>query len=192
MQWVHESDARCSPEALAEHLGSERGLVLLASTLPSGAQGRYSFVTARPFLKFSARGTRCELWGDGQVQVQFGNPWTILETLIARYELLDRLDLPFPLGGCFGYFCYGLKNSTEPHLRQRAADDLELPDCQVGFYGSLVAFDHELKKTWVIATGLDLDGTPTERIARGQLEFWQDQLQSAEARQLGPMAPSPI
>ena len=74
---------------------------------------------------------------------------------MARYELLDEMDLPFPLGGCFGYWGYDLKNFVEPKLPRRAVNDLELPDCHVGFYDSLVVFDHRLGKTWVVSTGLD-------------------------------------
>jgi len=50
-----------------------------------------------------------------------------------RYELLDELDSPFPLGGCFGYWGYDLKNFVEPRLPRRAPNDLELPDCQCRF-----------------------------------------------------------
>jgi len=51
---------------------------------------------------------------------------------MARFELLDEIDLPFPLGGCFGCWGYDLKNFTEPKLPRRAVNDLELPDCHVG------------------------------------------------------------
>jgi len=95
---------------------------------------------------------------------------------MARYELLDEIDLPFPLGGCFGYWGYDLKNFTEPKLPRRAVNDLELPDCHVGFYGSLVVFDHRLGKTCIVATGLDADGSRTEARAREQLAFWQSHL----------------
>ena len=74
---------------------------------------------------------------------------------MSRYELLDEMDLPFPLGGCFGYWGYDLKNFIEPRLPRRAVNDLELPDCQVGFYDSLVVFDHRLGKTLIISTGLN-------------------------------------
>ena len=97
---------------------------------------------------------------------------------MARYELLDDLDLPFPLGGCFGYWGYDLKNFVEPKLPRRAFNDLELPDCHVGFYDSLVAFDHRLGKTWIVSTGLDVDGSRSQKRAETQLRFWQDQLGS--------------
>ena len=119
-------------------------------------------------------------------QEQFGNPWHLLDALMARYELLDEIDLPFPLGGCFGYWGYDLKNFTEPKLPRRAVNDLELPDCQVGFYASLVVFDHRLGKTCIVATGLGADGARTETRAREQVEFWADKLSELSKPNLPP------
>ena len=92
---------------------------------------------------------------------------------MSRFELLDEIDLPFPLGGCFGFWGYDLKNFTEPKLPRRAVNDLELPDCHVGFYDSLVVFDHQLGKVLIVSTGLDADGSRSEKRAKEQLEFWQ-------------------
>ena len=97
---------------------------------------------------------------------------------MARYELLDEVDLPFPLGGCFGYWGYDLKNFVEPRLPRRAVNDLELPDCHMGFYDSLIAFDHHLGKTWLISTGLNADGSRTELRARQQQDWWANHLQN--------------
>src|SRR5262249_54121144 len=91
---------------------------------------------------------------------------------MARYELLEEVDFPFPLGGCFGYWGYDLKNFVEPKLSRRAVNDLELPDCQVGFYDSLVVFDHRLGKQWIVSTGLCEDGSREEARAERQGEFW--------------------
>src|SRR3984957_1785218 len=160
-----------TPESLVEQLAGERGVVLLRSSYFDSPQARYSFVAARPLLVFRSFGSRCELSDVGGVR--FGNPWQVLEELMARYELLDEVDLPFPLGGCFGYWGYELKNFVEPRLPRRAVNDLELPDCHAGFYDSLVAFDHHLGKAWIISTGLNADGTRNEAQARRQLEFWK-------------------
>src|SRR5262245_42391479 len=163
-----------TPESLVDQLRDEPSVVLLRSASLDFPQARYSFVTARPFLTFRSLGSRCEVFSpvvaDASKRAnavpnfhppahvggyeQFGNPWHVLDGLMARYELLDEVDLPFPLGGCFGYWGYDLKNFVEPKLTRRAVDDLELPDCQVGFYDSLVVFDHHLNKTWIVSTGL--------------------------------------
>ena len=165
-----------TPETLAEQLRGLPGLMLLRSDGEATDQARYSFVVARPFLKLRTFGSRCELQTDGQSHVQFGNPWNVLEQLLARYEIIDEIDLPFPLGGCFGYWGYDLKNFVEPRLRARTVNDLELPDCCVGFYDSLAIFDHQLGKTWLVATGLAADGSRDEQRARQQANWWHKQL----------------
>ena len=126
---------------VAALIGLGSGVVLLRSALFDSAHARYSFVTARPFLTLRAFGSQCELVSSDSRHIQFGNPWHLLDGLMSRYELLDEVDLPFPLGGCFGYWGYDLKNFVEPKLPRRAVSDLELPDCSVGFYDSLVVFD---------------------------------------------------
>src|SRR5213595_372268 len=168
---IEEVAAAQEPELLAEQLRGEPGIVLLRSALFDLPQTRYSFVTARPFLVFRSYGSRCELSSQAGSQIQFGNPWPLLESLMPRYELLDALDLPFPLGGCFGYWGYDLKNFVEPMLPRRAANDLELPDCHVGFYDSLVVFDQLLDVAWIVSTGLDASGARSADIARERNAF---------------------
>ncbi len=169
---IHEIATAHTPESLVGRLRGEPGVVLLRNGLFELPEARYSFVAARPFLTFRSSGSRCELHWDCDSQVQFGNPWHLLDGLMARYELLEELDLPFPLGGCFGYWGYELKNFVEPKLPRRAVNDLELPDCHVGFYDCLVVFDHHLGKTWIVSTGLQPDGSRSAARAREQAEFW--------------------
>ena len=108
-----------TPESLVERLGDESGITLLRTSSFDSPSARYSFVAARPFLTFRSFGSRCEVIPHVSrftPHVQFGNPWQILDALLARCELLDEIDLPFPLGGCFGCWGYDLKNFTEPKL----------------------------------------------------------------------------
>jgi len=162
-----------TPESLVEVLRGETGIVLLRTAQLDSPSARYSFVAANPFLTFRAFGSRCEI---SNSQVQFGNPWHLLDALMARFELLDEIDSPFPLGGVFGYWGYDLKNFSEPKLPRRAVNDLELPDCHVGFYDSLVVFDHQLGKVFIVATGLDADGSRSEARAGERLDFWRERL----------------
>ncbi|HXR47352.1 MAG TPA: aminodeoxychorismate synthase component I [Candidatus Limnocylindrales bacterium] len=173
-----------TPESLVETLHGAAGIVLLRTAAFDLPSARYSLVAANPFFTFRSTGSRCEIVAanvnsrtvppfDNGGYVQFGNPWQVLDALMARFELLDEVDLPFPLGGCFGYWGYDLKNFTEPKLPRRAANDLELPDGHVGFYDSLVVFDHQLGKVCIISTGLNADGSRSEKRAREQVEFWK-------------------
>jgi para-aminobenzoate synthetase component 1 len=186
---IQEITTAHTPESLVECLRGlsrrseaktdERGVVLLRTSSFDSPQARYSFVAARPFLTFRSFGSRCEITRHSSPvtrHIQFGNPWQILDALLARCELLDEIDLPFPLGGCFGYWGYDLKNFVEPKLPRRAVNDLELPDCHAGFYDSLVVFDHHFGKAFVVSTGLAADGSRSEKRAGEQMEFWRAKL----------------
>jgi para-aminobenzoate synthetase component 1 len=162
-----------SPESVAAMLVSRTGLVLLRGSQTDSASGRYSFIAAQPFLAFRSFGSRCEVHFYDRTHIQYGNPWNLLDSLMSRFELLDEMDLPFPLGGCFGYWGYDLKNFVEPKLPRRALNDLELPDCWVGLYDSLLIFDHHLAKTWIVSTGLDADGSRDEKRACERLDSWE-------------------
>ena len=169
-----------TPESLVDSLAGEAGIVLLRTAQFDSPSARYSFVTAKPFLTFRSFGSRCEITSfqtpDARRQTQFGNPWHLLGALMARYELLDEIDSPFPLGGAFGCWGYDLKNFTEPKLPRRAVNDLELPDCHVGFYDSLVVFDHQLGKVVIISTGLEADGARSAARAVAQADYWRARL----------------
>jgi para-aminobenzoate synthetase component 1 len=181
MRLIHQPIATAhSPESLMDQLKDAAGAVLLRSGQFASSSARFSFVAANPFLTFCSTGSRCEVAvaGAGQSgrETQFGNPWHVLDVLMSRFELLDELDCPFPLGGAFGYWGYDLKNFTEPKLPRRAINDLELPDCHVGFYDSAVVFDHYLGQTSVISTGLDADGSRNEVKAAEVFRLWEAQL----------------
>lgn len=177
---IQEVPCARTPESVASQLRAEPGLVLLRSEYFDSPQARYSFLAARPFLRFRSFGWKCELSSDTSTHVQYGDPWQITSNLISRYELLDEVDLPFPLGGCFGFWGYDLKQFLEPRLGRRALRDLELPDCALGYYNSLVAFDHRLGKTWVISTGIQSDGSRSDELACRQMEWWQEALSGEE------------
>jgi para-aminobenzoate synthetase component 1 len=190
-----------TPESLVESLSGADGIVLLRTAQFDLPSARYSFVTANPFLTFRSFGSRCEVTHHKFPPnshlptpiscAQFGNPWQLLDALMARCELLDEIDSPFPLGGAFGCWGYDLKNFTEPKLPRRAVNDLELPDCHVGFYDSVVVFDHQTGQVTVISTGLDADGSRSETRAGEKMEFWRGKLSAAAQLEQG-RAGSPL
>src|SRR5215203_4010432 len=114
---LKEVETALSPEGLASRLQGQVGLQLLQTQTFQDPGGRHSLVTAHPFATFRSIGSRLELYEGGkEARTQFGNPWHALDVFMARYELLDELDLPFPLGGCFGFWGYDLRNFVEPRL----------------------------------------------------------------------------
>lgn len=170
---IHQIPGVVAPERLARQLRGQPGLGLFHCGGPPATLPDTWLLVAKPFLLFRCWGSRCQVNAGHTGWVQFGNPWQVLERLMARYELLEEPEGPFPLGGAFGYWGYDLKNFLEPRLPRRAVNDLELPDCQLGFYDSLVAGNPALGQTWIIATGLGLDGDRSASRARQALDWWR-------------------
>ncbi|HAM70373.1 MAG TPA: aminodeoxychorismate synthase component I [Verrucomicrobiales bacterium] len=177
------------PQGLGARLARLPGTVVLESARLLSHRARYSLVTTDPFLTFRSTGTRCEVGSLEGSQTQYGNPWRLLDSLQARCELLDEIDFPFPLGGCFGFWGYDLKNFVEPRLTRKTLNDLELPDCSVGFHDSLVVFDHELHQAWLVSTGLRPDGSREESRALARRQQWLGWIASAGQAE-GPGTPA--
>lgn len=169
---VQDVGGELDPWEIAQGMSDVPGVVLLESQQRRATYSRYSLITANPFLGFRSFGSRCEISSAGATSVVFGNPWQVLANLLARYELPDQMDVPFPVGGCFGYWGYGLAPFAETALRGLRADERGLPDCQLGFYDSLVVVDHDLGRTWVVASGLNGDGSRSRASAGRQRDDW--------------------
>jgi para-aminobenzoate synthetase component 1 len=188
--WVERLPWVCEPERLLAVLRGQSGRVCLRSQAFEFAQAGLSFVTASPFLSFRCFGSQAQV-GCGTARFSLpGDPWRLLEVLLARYETVDEVDLPFPLGGCFGFWGYDLKHHVEPRVRRRTCYDLEVPDCDVGFYASLVVFDHRTPAVWIVATGLDAEGATSRQRAVTQRDLWHRALEEAQRHEGEPLAGS--
>ncbi len=177
MPLIQEITTDCSPELLAEKVRGRAGLVVLRSALFGSEHARYSFVSACPFLTLRSQRGCCEIRSSLGSQTRQDNPWDVMESLMNRFALSRQPDVPFPLGGCFGFWGYDLKHFVEPRLPRRTPTDLDWPECHLGFYPSLVVFDHQLGKTSIVATGLTQDGSRCPIRAGKQLEFWRKRLE---------------
>jgi para-aminobenzoate synthetase component 1 len=114
--------------------------------------GRYSFMGSDPFLVIRSRGDEITLIRDGVEEIRRGNPFDVLGEMLAVYSLDgSRAGIPFT-GGAVGYFSYDLCHFIE-RLPTRAADDLNLPECYLGFYDAIVAFDHLENRAYLVSTG---------------------------------------
>ena len=114
--------------------------------------GRYSFMGSDPFLVLKSRGDEITLIRKGRKEQRRGNPFDVLGWLLAVYALdCEKPPVPF-IGGAVGYFSYDLCHFIE-HLPTNATDDLQLPECYLGFYDVVVAYDHLEGKTYIISTG---------------------------------------
>lgn len=113
--------------------------------------GRYSFLGCDPFLVFRSKGDAVTLeWVDGKTEQIRSNPFTVLKQLLKKYDMPPgNYELPF-VGGAVGYFSYDLKNFIED-LPDRALDDLRIPDCILGFYDNIIAFDNLERRCYAVS-----------------------------------------
>ncbi len=132
--------------------------------------GRYSFMGSDPFLVLRSRGNRISLIKNGQEEIRQGNPFDVLGELLQAYTLDDSQSrVPFT-GGAVGYFSYDLCHFIE-RLPTRAVDDLNLPECYLGFYDAAIAFDHLENRVYLVSTGFpELDETKRLRRAEERLQ----------------------
>lgn len=174
---IEQIETEHSPETLAGALQGSPGVMLLLSGRRD--MGRFSIVTANPFLEFHSSGSRCEISVPGGAScVQYGNPWYLLEAWLARFELSRQPDVPFPLGGCFGVWGYELGAFSATMPRSIGCHTAEVGDCHMGFYDSLIVWDHHLAQVLLVSTGFQADGRRTNEAAQRARKFWLERMES--------------
>jgi len=145
--------------------------------------GRWSFMGCEPFLIMRTRGDEITLIWNGVEEKRRGNPFDILGEMLNKYRLPGiKGGIPFT-GGAVGYLSYDLGHFIEK-IPARAVDDLQLPECYLGFYDAVVAFDHKENRTYLISTGFP----EVEEVKRQQ----RAEARLSELRTLVMLAPPPI
>ncbi|OGN99786.1 MAG: aminodeoxychorismate synthase, component I [Chloroflexi bacterium RBG_13_52_12] len=131
--------------------------------------GRYSFMGSDPFLVLKSRGDEITLFREGVEEKRRGNPFDVVGELLKKYTLESNEErIPF-LGGAVGYFSYDLCHFIEK-LSTNAIDDLNLPECYLGFYDAIVAFDHQENRTYLVSTGFpEQEDSQRQRRAEARL-----------------------
>ncbi len=124
------------------------GAIFLDSARAGGDIARYSFIAADPFLTLKAR----DGWIEDDESRFAGDPFAALSERLARYPVEGDADLPPFQTGAAGYFGYDLARHIE-RLPAHRIDDQPLPDLLMGFYDWVIAYDHQLKKAWVMSSG---------------------------------------
>jgi para-aminobenzoate synthetase component 1 len=141
----------------------------LDSGMDPAKLGRYSFMGGDPFLVLKSRGQETSLsYGDGRKETVKGNPFDVLGGLLKRHRL-ETGPVPFS-GGAVGYFSYDLCHFIE-RLPRTAVDDLKLPECYLAFYDTVIAFDHQQGRAYIISSGFpEEDEAARKRRAQAQLD----------------------
>ena len=163
------------PAALMAALPPGPGRFLLESG-PAGPQEvrRLSIAGAEPFTTLVTQGRQACIHGEGSTRVTEGDPLTILQSLLNRYQVEAPPELPGFPGGAVGYFSYDLGRQIE-RLPSRADDDLGLPDIHLGFYDVLLVIDHTKGQASLVVGAPD----GREADAMSKARQWAQALQAA-------------
>lgn len=123
---------------------------LLLSGIKDPGWGRYSFLTAFPYIVFKTKGHKTSLIENGQETERTGNPFNILREIYTEHSGKQNLpsSLPFT-GGMIGYFAYDMGFTLEK-ITSHATDDLNLPDCILPFYDWALYWDHKTKESFLL------------------------------------------
>ncbi len=119
--------------------------------------GKYSFIGSDPFLLYQCKGDTIQIKTSNEEKVFKGDPFEILKDLMDKYHMDYTSHLPF-VGGVVGFFSYDLCHHIE-QLPRSAVDDINIPDCHLGFYDGVIIIDHTSNKTYITALGIKGDET---------------------------------
>jgi len=113
--------------------------------------GRYSFLGRGPFLTISATGALVTIErGGGAVEAIEGDFFAVLARTLEPFRVAPVPGLPPLTGGAVGFLSYDAIRYIE-RIPDRHARGTELPDAQLRFYDTLVAFDHAKHRVLLIA-----------------------------------------
>ncbi len=149
-----------TPVSAFRRLEQDGCACLFESVVGGERVGRYSFLTAEPFLEISASDRQVTLrHADGREETRtVDDPLELLRDELNRINAAhpEHPDLPPFVGGAIGYAGYDVIRYAE-HLPNAPNDDRKLPDMSFAFYDRMVIFDH-IKKTLTIVVMADLTG----------------------------------
>ena len=144
------SDA-LTPVTAFRQLDAGRSACLFESVIGGEKVGRYSFLTAEPFLIVSASGRMVKVIQDGRSEEFLSrDPLEEIRSRVKAFTAAHLADLPPFVGGAVGYAGYDVVRYTED-LPNAPPDDRQLPDLCFAFYDRMVVFDHVSKTLFAIA-----------------------------------------
>ncbi len=147
---------------LDSHAGDNAWTALFESVIGGEKVGRYSFLTARPFLEFTATRQTVRIKQDESVrEFESADPIAELQDLVTSVRIAEVADLPPFCGGAVGYSGYDAVRYVES-LPNAPEDDRQLPDMAFALYDTMVVFDNVTKTMIVIVLSEALPENATE------------------------------
>jgi anthranilate synthase component 1 len=129
---------------------------LFESVIGGEKVGRYSFLTANPFLLLEAYERRVRVtWPDDPnrgeaLEFEAADPLDELRVRIEAWRAATLPELPPFCSGAVGYAGYDTVRYSE-RLPRAPLDDRKLPDLSFAFYDHMVVFDNVAKTMTVVA-----------------------------------------
>ena len=138
-----------TPVSAFHRLGASPTACLFESVIGGEKVGRYSFLSADPFLQISATGNQVTITTPEETtQITAEDPLDVLRQRLSTVNAA-RLDaLPPFTGGAIGYAGYDVVRYTE-NLPDSPPNDRKLPDLSFAFYDRMVIFDN-VNKTMIL------------------------------------------
>ena len=125
-------------------------LVFLDSVTNKSDMGRYSYLTADPFVVLRSNGDLVSVTKGTQTDQIIGNPWDILKETINQYATeVPKQIFPFE-GGAIGYWSYDMGRSIEK-LPSTAKRLYKYAEMFVGLYDWVLVQDH-IERTVTLVT----------------------------------------
>ncbi|MCF6289710.1 MAG: anthranilate synthase component I [Desulfobacterales bacterium] len=116
-----------TPLTIFAKLAAHRSHAFLFESLQGGEKwGRYSFIGFDPIMTVTSHGDRLNIrWGESETEQQ-GNPFEVLQGLLASFNAADDESLPRFFGGLVGYLGYDMVRFVEE--MPSVNPPLDLPD----------------------------------------------------------------
>jgi len=188
---IEEIEIAFSPLDIFEAFSHGKHSFFLDSGMDSHKLGRYSFIGSDPFLVLKSSDKDITITQGYEIKNLTGDPFDVLGNLLETYQL-DCQSSPVPfIGGAVGYLSYDLCHFIEK-LPTTAVDDLKLPECYMGFYDSILAFDNLEGKTYIVSTGFpELDNKRRKERAIKRIKEMKARLDEVPASDDGNI-PQPV
>ena len=161
---ISKGDCPCSgtvpePSEIFERLNLSKNSFLLESARFHPKTGRYSFIGFDPFMVFRSKDRCIEIIRrDGNTERFEGNPILELRRIFNDLRSIRLDGLPNWTGGAVGYFGYDIRHFFE-NLPRIAEDDLKIPDINLLFVDTIIAFDHIKGSVKVISNAQGIEDT---------------------------------